>query len=140
MSARYSSSPTLQFRIGKSRCRLVLWLLLCIATLCALWGIHARGYPGLCLLLTPLAAGLLWRLRHDAMAGAQLCWRRGQWTLQQGARQRVIVPTRRSTAMPWVIYLAFSEPATGSGGQCWLYTDSAPADQLRRLRVRLALI
>jgi hypothetical protein len=79
-------------------------------------------------------------MRRDAMVGAQLCWRRGQWTLQQGARQRVLVPTRRSTAMSWVIYLAFSEPATGSGVQFWLYTDCAPADQLRRLRVRLALI
>lgn len=140
MSARYSSSPTLQIRIGKSRCRLVLWLLLCVATLCALWGIHMRGYPGLCLLLAPPAAGLLWRLRHDVMAGAQLCWRRGQWTLQQGARQRVIIPTRRSTVMPGVIYLAFSEPATGRSGQCWLYTDCVPDDQLRLLRVRLALI
>ncbi len=139
MSARYSSSPTLQLKIGRSRRRAVLWLLLCIATLCTLWGIQTRGYPLLCLLLTPLAAGLLERLRHDSMVGAQLCWRRGQWTLQQGTRQRVIIPTGRSTATPWVIYLAFSEPATGGSGQYWLYTDSACPDQLRRLRVRLAL-
>jgi hypothetical protein len=139
LSARYSYSPTLQIHIGKSRYRSTLWLLLCIATLCALVGILARGYPVLCLLLAPLAGGLLWRLRHDAMIGAQLHWRRGQWSLQQGDRLRLIVLSRRSTALPWVMYLVFSEPATGRGWQYWLYTDSAPADQLRRLRVRLAL-
>jgi hypothetical protein len=92
------------------------------------------------MLLAPLATGLLWHLRQDSMVGAQLCWRQGQWTLQQGAQQRVIFLTRRSTALPWVIYLAFTDAATGGGGQYWLYADSACAEQLRRLRVRLALI
>jgi hypothetical protein len=73
------------------------------------------------------------------MVGAQLCWRQGQWTLRQGTQQRVIVLTRRSTALPWVVYLAFSEPATAGGGEFWLYADCASAEQLRRLRVRLAL-
>lgn len=140
MSARYSSSPTLNLRIGKSRLRAVLWLVLCAATLCALWGMYGRGYPLLSVLLAPLAAGLLWRLRHDSMEGAQLCWRQGQWTLQQGARQRVIFPTRRSTALPWVIYLAYRDAATSGSGEFWLYADCTSAEQLRRLRVRLALI
>jgi hypothetical protein len=140
LSARYSSSPAVQLRIGKSRLRAVLYAALCVATLYALWGIYARGYLILAWLLAPLATGLLWRLRHDARVGVELCWQQGRWTLQQGTQQRVITLTRHSTATPWVIYLAFSELPTGHRGQLWLYADSTSAEQLRRLRVRLALL
>lgn len=140
MSIRYSSSPTLLLRIGSSRRRTILYVALCLLTAYVLWSMYARGHAVLAASLAPVAMVLLWRLRLDVMRGAQLRWCRGHWTLQQGATQRAIALTRRSTATPWVIYLAFSELRTGAVGQIWLYTDSAPAEQLRRLRVRLTLL
>jgi|AntAceMinimDraft_11_1070367.scaffolds.fasta_scaffold00079_25 hypothetical protein len=74
------------------------------------------------------------------MVGAQLHWRQGRWTLQQGASRRTVTLTRRSTATQWLVYLAFNDMPAGSAGQLWLYADSIPRDQLRKLRVRLVLL
>lgn len=140
MSARYSSSPALHLTIGKSRLRALLYGALCLVTVYALWSIYTRGYAALCFLFAAPAAVLLWRLRCDSMLGGELCWQQGDWTLLHGTRRRTITLTRRSTATPWVIYLAFTELPTGRGGQLWLYADSVPTEQLRRLRVRLTLL
>jgi hypothetical protein len=126
LSARYSSSPALHLRIGESRLRSTLYYALCLACVYALWLVFTRGYVVLVVLLIPLVA-------------VELCWRQGRWTLERAGVHRVIVPTRRSTATPWVIYLAFSDLSAGRGGYLWLYADSASKDQLRRLRVRLTL-
>lgn len=111
-----------------------------MSTVYALWGTFARGHPIPALLLAIVATGLLWRLRHNPYEGVQLFWREGCWTLQQGTQQRSICPNHRSTATRWVIYLAFSELPSGPGGQIWLYADSVPEEQMRRLRVRMALL
>ena len=140
MSARYSSSPVLRLQIGKSRLRAALHAALCCAAVYALWSIGTRGYPLLALLLTPLSVVQLWRLRHDRMIGTELCWRQGCWLLQQGTRQQVIEPTARSIATRWVVYLAFRDVRSGRAGQLWLYADSTSTAQLRRLRVRVALL
>jgi hypothetical protein len=140
LSARYSSSPALRLRIGNSRLRSVLYGALCLVTAYALWELQARAEAFVCALLVPLAASLLWRMRRDPMVGVELCWRRGVWTLEQSGVQRVIIPTRRSTATPWVIYLAYTDPLAGGAGHCWLYADCACAQQLRRLRVRLTVL
>ncbi|MCB1705431.1 MAG: hypothetical protein KDI17_11240 [Halioglobus sp.] len=60
--------------------------------------------------------------------------------MQRGDRQWVIEPSARSTATRWVVYLAFSYLADGRTGQLWLYADSSCPVQLRRLRVRVALL
>jgi hypothetical protein len=140
LSARYSGSPALHLKIGKSRLRALLYGALCLVTVYALWGIYARGYPIPALLLGVLAASLLWRLRDDCLVGTELRWQQGCWTLQQGTEQRRISLTQRSTTTRWVIYLAFSELPSGPGGQIWLYADSSSVEQLRRLRVRVALL
>lgn len=139
MSARYSTSPSLRLRIGKSRLRVVLYGALCLVTACALWSLFARGYPHLLFLLTPPVAVLLWRLRTDPMSGVELCWRQGLWTLERAGVERIILISRRSSAMPWWIYLGFNDLTAGSAGHIWLYVDSASRQQLRRLRVRLTL-
>ena len=74
------------------------------------------------------------------MRGASLCWREGRWTLERDGVIREISPTRRSTVLPWLVYIAFADTAEGSEGHIWLYGDSVPQDQLRRLRVRLTLL
>ena len=83
---------------------------------------------------------LLWHLRRDTLLGAELRWQQGDWVLQQGTQQRRISLTRRSTATRWVIYLAFTEVPQGRRMQVWLFDDGSSADQLRRLRVRVALL
>jgi hypothetical protein len=139
LSARYSSSPALHLRIGESRLRSTLYYALCLVCVYALWLIFTRGYVVLVVLLILLVMRLLWHLRRDPLVAVELCWRQGRWTLERAGVHRVIVPTRRSTATPWVIYLAFSDLSAGRGGHLWLYADSASRDQLRRLRVRLTL-
>jgi hypothetical protein len=74
------------------------------------------------------------------MVGAKLCWRRGIWTIEQGNVAKEILPTGRSAVTPWLIYLAFTYLPHGADGHIWLYADSACANQLRRLRVRLTLL
>ncbi|MCB1687298.1 MAG: hypothetical protein KDI33_02375 [Halioglobus sp.] len=88
----------------------------------------------------PLVSGLLWRLRQCAMEGAILCYRQGEWTLLQGDTRRQIDLTQRSTSTLWVIYLAFRELPSRRTGQIWLFKDSSSAEELRRLRVRVALL
>lgn len=139
MSTRYSTSPALHLRIGKSRLRATLYSALCLACIYAFWLLYERGYVGFVVLLALLVTGLLWRLRRDPMVGVELRWHQGLWTLEQNGVHRTICPTRRSTAMPWVIYLAFSDLPAGPGGYMWLYADCSTRQQLRRLRVRLTL-
>jgi hypothetical protein len=139
LSARYSASPALRLRIGKSRLRAALHGVLCLVTAYSLWSLFAHGYTRLPLILTPPVASLLWCLRSDPMLGAELCWRQGLWTLKQAGVERVIFLSRRSSAMPWWIYLGFTGQPAGPAGHIWLYVDSASRQQLRLLRVRLTL-
>ena len=139
MSARYSTSPSLSLKIGKSRVRAALCAAFCLVTVCALWLLCARGHAPLVALLTLPVARLLWCLRQDPMEGAELRWHGGLWTLETAATQRVISPTGRCAITPWVIYLSFTDLPAGGGGRIWLFHDSAPSQQLRRLRVRLTL-
>ena len=139
MSARYSTSPTLHLRIGESRLRLALYRALCVICAYALWLLYARGYAVVVVLLALVVAYLLWELRRDPLVGAELRWSQGRWTLERAGLQRMIVLSRRSTATPWVIYLAFADQPAGRGGHLWLYADCASRAQLRRLRVRLTL-
>jgi hypothetical protein len=81
----------------------------------------------------------LWCLRRDPLVAVELRWHQGHWTLERAGVQRAVVLTKRSTATPWVIYLGFSDVATGRGGHLWLFADCASRAQLRRLRVRLML-
>jgi len=140
LSTRYSSSPALHLRIGESRLRALLHGALCLVCTYALWLLCARGYVFIVVLLGLLVTYLLWRLRCDPLVGAELRWRQGLWTLEHAGVQRVILPTRRSTITPWVIYLAFCDLQAGPGGHLWLYVDCACSQQLRRLRVRLTLV
>jgi hypothetical protein len=140
LSARYSNSPALHLRLGESRLRAALHRVLCLVCVYALWLIYARGYVVIVVLLAVVVTGLLWRLRCDPLEGVELRWHRGLWTLEHAGVQRVILPTRRSTITPWVIYLAFSDLPAGPGGHMWLYVDCACSQQLRRLRVRLTLV
>ncbi|MDG2047670.1 MAG: hypothetical protein P8J79_10685 [Halioglobus sp.] len=90
--------------------------------------------------LSFIAFGLLWLLRRNPMLGAELCWRKGRWTLKRNGILREIFPSRRSTMLPSLIYIAFTDKAGDSAGHIWLYGDSVSHNQLRRLRVRLTLL
>ena len=139
MSARYSNSPALRLTVTNSRQRRILHLLLCLASACALYRLYLRGYPLYTTLLLPLAAGCCWRLAREPAAGTTLCWRQGQWSLHQGdaGEQRVVL--RRCTCLPWLIYSSWQAAPGGRYRSLWLFADSAPAEQLRQLRVRLLL-
>lgn len=73
------------------------------------------------------------------MAGLVVCWHRGVWTLEQNGKCRAVTILAGSTFLPWLIYLAWRDCAGQGSGAVFLFADSAPADDLRRLRVRLTL-
>jgi len=117
----------------------VLHGLLCLIIAFGLYRLAQRGYPLLALLLLPVATLCCWRLGWQRLAGARISWHRGLWTLEQGASSRHLSIDPASTCLPWVIYLAWIEPAGAGRGSVFLLPDSAPAEQLRGLRVRLRL-
>jgi hypothetical protein len=81
----------------------------------------------------------LWSLRREPLRGATLQWQRGCWTLGTGHIRRPVHILPASAALRWVILVSWEELPAGHRGRLWLFADSAPADALRRLRVRLTL-
>jgi hypothetical protein len=140
LSARYANSPALRLKIGESGLRGALYGVLCLIILYALCSIWARGYAFLVVSLSVIAFIVLWLLRCNPMRGVELCWREGRWTLERDGVIREISPSKGSTILPWFVYIAFTDIAEGSAGHIWLYADSVPKHQLRRLRVRLTLL
>ena len=138
MSVKYSNSPALRLRVASSLiCRgLQLACVLCL--LCALYLLFNRGYPLLALGLAPL----LYVLARHFIRGPgveQLCWCQGNWEIERAGVRQPVAVCASSTCLSWVIYFAWRELPSGRRGALWLFADSAPGEQLRRLRVRLAL-
>jgi hypothetical protein len=139
LSARYSNSPSLRLAIGNSRALRLLHGLFCLLCAFTLYRLSQRGYPLLALLLLPAAILCCRQLARQRHAGARINWHRGEWTLEQGANSSHLNIHPGSTCLPWVVYLAWVESATARRSSVFLFPDSAPAEQLRGLRVRLAL-
>ena len=139
LSARFSSSPALRLHIGRSRIRGFLLALLALCCSAALYLIYARGYALLAgILLLPTLA-LLGCLRRERWRAAQISWQEGVWRLEAGGRRQIIALSPRSGGIPGLLYLAWREVDSKRPGGVWLFADSAPAEHLRRLRVRLLL-
>lgn len=139
MLARYSNSSTLNLVIGRSRYRIILHGMLCLCIGLAAMRIYSRGYPLLALLILPPACLLLWQLYRQPLVGAIIRWQQGNWSVAQGAACEVVSIGSSSAALPWGVYLAWQELPVGRRRSVWLFADSVSAEQLRLLRVRLAL-
>ena len=139
MSARYSNSPALRLEIARSRIYCLLHFVFCLLTIVGLYRIDERGYPVLALLLLPMAALCCWQTARQTLAGGLVRWERGQWYIGGEREPGIVTLERSSTCLPWVIYLAWVDPARLARGSALLFPDSVPVDDLRRLRVRLTL-
>jgi hypothetical protein len=139
LSARFSISHGLHLKIDESRVHVVLIVGVGIAALASLSLLHLRGHTLLAFLLLPCAVCLVWRLRLDSLAGAELIWRQGCWLVRRGCREVAVELLPASRAVPGGIYLVWREGPRGRRRRAWLFQDSAQRDQLRRLRVRLRL-
>lgn len=139
MSARYSNSPALRLVIAKSRIYCLLHGALCLLTIIALYRVGARGYPVLVLSLLPAAVLACWQAATQPLAGDLLSWKRGQWFIGEGSATTPVTLQRSSTCLPWVIYLSWVDSVASARRSAWLLRDSLPVNDLRRLRVRLAL-
>lgn len=139
MSTRYSTSPALHLRIADSKLCKLLHGLLCLCSVYCLYAISLRGYPVLALgLLLPVVACCL-NLGRQRGPVTSLSWCAGDWmAIRDGVGRRIVVRPGH-VCLPWVVYLAWDEQPDGGSGSIWLYPDSAPAETLRRLRLRLAL-
>jgi len=105
----------------------------------ALWLVTLRGYGGLALALAPPALYQLWRLAPDPSAGVEVSWQRGRWSLGRDGVRRAVVPHRRTVVTRWVVCLVYEYAPRSARNYLWLYADSLPAGDQRRLRARLAL-
>jgi hypothetical protein len=139
LSVRYSNSPALRLQIASSRLRDSAVLLVAGGATGALYLLWQQGHAQLACALLPVVAVLAPALRRDALTGCELCWHRGQWSLWRGRERQLIALSPRSTWLPGLIYLAWRELPAGRQRYGWIFSDCAPAGQLRRLRVRLAL-
>lgn len=138
MSARYSTSPLLSLQIGRSRLRRQLHALLALCLCASVFLLGRQGYPVLALLLlAPTTYCYLAQLRGNGVTA--LSWRAGQWTLHRGPEHIPIRVLPGSSCLPWVAYLSWASLADQRRGSLWLFADSAPAADWRRLRVRLYL-
>ena len=139
MSVRYSSSPALHLIVGKSRVRRVCHIIFCSCIFLALYLLYAKGYLVLVGILAPPVGLSLWQLRCEAMAGAVVHWQQGLWSVEHAQQTRPVTVRPRSTCLGWLIYFAWQESLTGRNNGVWLFLDSAPRQQLRLLRLRLAM-
>jgi membrane-bound toxin of toxin-antitoxin system len=138
LSARYSSSPTLRLPIAESRI-CALWQGAFIISLAlALVQLALRGYPWLAATLMLIICCLVPALCRQAMTGQVVHWRQGNWYLERGGVETLIRLHSSCRASPLGIYLCWCNEG-GARESVWLFADSAPPEQLRRLRVRLAL-
>ena len=138
MSVRYSSSPALRLEIARSRHYQLVQLALCLLVFFCLYRISQQGYQLLSLVLLPIVTVCCWQLCRQRFADSVICWSQGQWSIQTGGCCRAIT-IKHSSALPWVIYLAWLEVSGRSRGSLFLFNDSASAQELRELRVRLTL-
>lgn len=138
MLGKYSNSPALHLSVARSLICRGLQLSLFLCTLFALYLLFARGYPLLSLSLAPIICLLALQCRRGPVV-AQVCWNQGAWAVERSGVLQPVEVCATSTCLPWVIYLAWREPSSGRRGTLWLFADSAPGQQLRLLRVRLAL-
>lgn len=139
MSARFSNSAALRLTLGRSRLRLVFHCLSGILALSALCLVADRGYPGLALVLVVPTICLMWNLRRDPAAGAQLHWQQGKWDLLQRGERLLIAPRAGTAVLPWVVHLSYATLPQGRSGGLWIYVDSLERQAWRQLRVRLTL-
>ncbi len=138
-SSKYSSSPELRLQIGNSRLRHALAGALIVAEMCAIGLLFLRGYTCESVLLSLLAVVLLTRLLVDRTRGLGLVWQGGNWMLLRGAAALPVKLLAGPVATPWLIYLAVVELSGGRATRLWIFRDSVPSAQWRRLRVRSEL-
>jgi hypothetical protein len=101
--------------------------------------VYFRGYPLLALLILPPACLLLWQLYRQPLVGAIIRWQQGIWSIEHGADPEIVSIGSNSATLPWGVYLAWQALLAGRRRSAWLFADSVSPEQLRRLRVRLAL-
>ncbi len=138
MSARFSTSPTLRLPIARSRI-CALWQGAFTATLftaCIL--LVLRGYPWLALGLGAVLAWQLPALFRQPMVGTVVRWQRGRWLVERKGEVVEVSLHPSCRVSPLGVHLCW-RGEKGVRESVWLFPDSGPAQQLRRLRVRLTL-
>ncbi|QFU76523.1 hypothetical protein EY643_13120 [Halioglobus maricola] len=78
------------------------------------------------------------RLVGQPWVGWGLAWREGRWTLDRGAGPEMVQMCRESRAGPGGVFLTVQD-MHGARHTLWLLADSVPAQELRKVRVRLLL-
>lgn len=139
MSARCSNSPELHLIVAESPLRRRLLTALALLVLVALCSLARSGYATGALLLAPPVAFALWRLGRDSGRGTGLRWRKGRWSIEHGDECRPIELKPGWVRLPPVVFLQWREVGSGRPGRLWLFADSVPERDLRRLRSRLSL-
>lgn len=139
MSSAYSNSPALRLQIADSPLRRRAYICLVLLALGSLWYCAGRGYPLLAIALAPLLTWVCWSMPGACWQGAELCWRQGAWQLSVREQAHPVALLPGAVALPWVALVPFQLTVGGARRWLWIFADSVPFEQWRRLRVRLRL-
>jgi hypothetical protein len=139
LSARFSTTPELRLRIGRSRLRRALFGALLALQGCGIWLLWDAGHRLVALSSIPVLLLVFAALVRDPARGTIVQWRDGSWTLEKAGERLPVVILPATTCLPWVVYLAWRSQGTGGHGHLWLFSDSTGRDGFRCVRARLAL-
>lgn len=104
-----------------------------------LFRLNALGHAALCLVLLPAALIYGFVMSRPRYVGACIHCRHGAWSIVTDGQEFAISIERGTTCVGGVVYLAWREPGASRPCSIFLFPDSAPSEQLRRLRLCLAL-
>lgn len=124
--------------------RCLQWSLLLLALLAlALSGLSALAKVFLALLtlalLVPglLVPGLLRGEKQQSVFVSTIAWEAGSWWIVRGGQRIAIELRGEQRVLSWLVALQWRESAGTRRGSLALWPDSADAEALRRLRLRL---
>ena len=139
MSEQFSSSRTLHLSSGDSPIRRCLHGALGLALLFAHYLLYTEGYSLLTGLLLPFTGVTLLRLRQRHARCCRVQYGAERWTVMRGGTHRAVRVLPCSVCLPWVVYLAWRELPEGRRDSLWVFVDTLSPQELRYLRLRLAL-
>lgn len=139
MLNKYWNSPALALTVEHSATWKKLSLGLTIAVGLSIYLVFYAGYIALAVALCPLAIVATIVLFSQPFCGASVGWRDGQWFLFHQGKLRAVELRPGWVSLPWLVQLSLRDPLSRRQYALLLFSDSARATALQRLRRRLTL-
>ena len=139
MLNKYWNSPALALTVEHSATWKKLALGLTIAVGLSVCLVFYAGYIALAIVLCPLALVATIALFSQPFCGASIGWRNGQWFVFHQGELCAVELSPGWVSLPWLVQLSLRDPLSRRQYALLLFSDSAGAAALQRLRRRLTL-